>query len=99
MTKEQVLGFISQMDWQTDPWKKSEKQEEIEKAVASYVVYKLDPDTHRPYAHKYHLTQKVAMEDFESRTTNDCLCYCVISELGSEWRQERTLSRPLTLWE
>lgn len=99
MTKQEVQGFITAIDWRMNSWEKSEEQQNLERAVAKYVVYKRDPDTHNVYDHEYHITKEAAVADFESRTTNDCLCYCVISDLYSDWFEQREIHRPVQPWE
>ena len=91
MTKEQVLEFISEMDWAEHSWQKEPVQEQIESAIARYVVYKTDPDTRNAYGHAYYLNKEDAMTDFESRTTTDRLCYCTIAEMHGDWRQQREI--------
>lgn len=82
MTKEQVIAIISEMDWPEEWYNKTEAQINIEAALAKYVVYQEDPDTHRVYHRQYHLTKEDAEKDLDSRRCNDGRwCYCTIAEI------------------
>ena len=97
MTKEQVLEYISAMDWQKDSWKKTEEQAKIECSIAKYVVYQENMDTYNVYSHEYYMTQEEALADFESRTSSDT-CYCVVAEMNGSFRKKRTIYDPLARW-